>query len=126
MTAAYWCVLVAAYLPIAFTGLAKFGAGGRDFDNRAPRAMLARLDGWRARANWAQANGFEAFPPFAAAVIIAHLNAVPQARIDLLAVSFIGLRIVYGLFYIADQATLRSIVWIASVGCVVALFASAA
>jgi uncharacterized MAPEG superfamily protein len=125
MTTAYWCVLIAAYLPIAFTGIAKFGAGGRDFDNRAPRAMLAKLDGWRARANWAQANGFEAFPPFAAAVIIAHLCAVPQARIDLLALGFVGLRIVYGVLYIANLATLRSIVWIASVACVVALFASA-
>ena len=80
MTTAYWCVLIAAYLPIAWTGMAKFGAGGKDFDNAAPRAMLAKLDGWRQRANWAQLNGFEAFPPFAAAVIIAHLLAVPQAR----------------------------------------------
>ena len=126
MTTAYWCVLIAAYLPIAFTGIAKFGAGGKDFDNAAPRAMLAKLDGWRARANWAQANGFEAFPPFAAAVIIAHLTAVPQARIDLLALSFIGLRLVYGALYIANLATLRSIVWIASVGCVIGLFVSAA
>lgn len=125
MTIAYWCVLIAAYLPIVFTGIAKFGAGGRDFNNHAPRAMLAKLDGWRARANWAQANGFEAFPPFAAAVIIAHLTGAAQPRIDALAMAFIGLRIVYGVLYIADLATLRSIVWAASVGCVIALFASA-
>eukprot|EP01035_Chromulina_nebulosa_P035064 gene35064-47116_t len=50
--------------------MAKFGTGGKDFDNAAPRVMLAKLDGWRQRANWAQLNGFEAFPPFAAAVII--------------------------------------------------------
>ncbi len=126
MTAAYWCVLIAAYLPIAWTGMAKFGAGGRDFDNAAPRAMLARLDGWRQRANWAQLNGFEAFPPFAAAVIIAHLTAVPQARIDLLALAFISARVVYGFLYLANLPTLRSLAWMIATGCVVALFVSAA
>lgn len=126
MTTAYWCVLIAAYLPIAWTGIAKFGAGGKDFDNAAPRAMLARLDGWRARANWAQLNGFEAFPPFAAAVIIAHLAQVAQARIDLLALAFIAARIAYGIFYLANLPTLRSLAWMAATGCVVALFVSAA
>jgi len=126
MTLAYWCVLVAAYLPIVWTGIAKFGAGGRDFDNAAPRVMLAKLDGWRQRANWAQLNGFEAFPPFAAAVIIAHLTSVPQPRIDALALAFITARIVYGVFYLMNLATLRSVAWMAATGCVVALFVSAA
>jgi len=126
VTTAYWCVLIAAYLPLAWTGIAKFGAGGKDFDNAAPRVMLARLEGWRARANWAQLNGFEAFPPFAAAVIIAHLTAVPQARIDLLAMGFIAARIVYGFLYLANLATLRSIAWLAGVGCIIALFVSGA
>ncbi|WP_022974806.1 MAPEG family protein [Nevskia ramosa] len=126
MTTAYWCVLIAAYLPIAWTGMAKFGAGGKDFDNAAPRAMLAKLDGWRQRANWAQLNGFEAFPPFAAAVIIAHLLAVPQARIDLLAMAFIAARVVYGILYLANLPSLRSLAWMIATGCVVALFVSAA
>ena len=126
MTLAYWCVLVAAYLPIVWTGIAKFGAGGRDFDNAAPRAMLAKLDGWRQRANWAQLNGFEAFPPFAAAVIIAHLTSVPQPRIDALALAFIAARIVYGVFYLMNLATLRTVSWMTATGCVVALFVSAA
>ncbi|GAC1624413.1 MAG: MAPEG family protein [Nevskia sp.] len=124
MTLAYWCVLFAAYLPIAWTGLAKFGGGGRDFDNAAPREYLDRTGGWRKRAHWVQLNGFEAFPPFAAAVIIAHLVHAPQGRIDLLAVAFIVLRILYGLLYMANLATLRSVAWIAAVACVVALFMS--
>jgi len=88
--------------------------------------MLARLDGWRQRANWAQLNGFEAFPPFAAAVIIAHLLAVPQARIDLLAMAFIAARVVYGILYLANLPSLRSLAWMIATGCVVALFVSAA
>jgi uncharacterized MAPEG superfamily protein len=123
MTSAYWCVLVAAYLPIVWTAAAKFS--GREFagaGNRAPREFLERLSGWRKRAHWAQLNGFESFPPFAAAVIIAQLRHVPQVRIDTLAIAFVVLRVLHGIFYIVDRASLRSLVWFGAVGCVVALF----
>lgn len=123
MTTAYWCVLVAAYLPIAWTAAAKFTGG--DFkaaENRHPREFLETLTGWRKRAHWAQLNGFEAFPPFAAAVIIAHLQQVPQPTLDILAVAFILLRVLHGVFYLKDLGYPRSIVWFASVGCVIALF----
>ena len=74
---AYWCVLIAALLPIACAGLAKWGMIGKPrreggFDNNNPRAWLARQTDWRARANAAQANSFEALPFFIGAVIIAH------------------------------------------------------
>ena len=42
--------------------------------SRYPRRWLEQQQGFRARANAAQANGFEAFPFFAAAVIVAHLT----------------------------------------------------
>ena len=77
MSTAYWCVLAAALLPYAFTGLAKF-SGPRRYDNHAPRDYLDKLDGWRKRAHWAQLNSFEAFAPFAAGVIIAQQSAVAQ------------------------------------------------
>lgn len=123
MTIAYWCVLIAAYMPITWTACAKFTGG--DFageQNRSPREYLERLGGWRKRAHWAQLNGFEAFPPFAAAVIIAHLQNVPQIYIDALAGTFVLLRVLHGLFYIADLGYPRSVVWFSSVGCVIALF----
>ncbi len=123
MTCAYWCVLVAAYLPIVWTGLAKFSGG--DFvpaANRTPRDFLERLSGWRKRAHWAQLNGFEAFPPFAAAVIIAHLAHAPQPTVNMLALTFVILRVLHGIFYIVDRAALRSLVWLGAVACVVALF----
>jgi len=123
MTLAYWCVLVAAVLPIVWAGAAKSKG---DFDNRAPREWLARLDGWRQRANWAQANAWEAFAPFAAAVIIAHLAGARQETIDLLAIIFIAMRVAHGLLYIADRAMLRSIAWTIGFGCVVGLFLTAA
>jgi len=125
MTIAYWCVLVAIFLPIVWAGVAKTGAQG--YDNARPREFLAGLEGRAARANHAQANSYEAFPPFAAGVVIAHVTGgADQATIDLLAVIFIVARIAYGLCYIADWSTLRSLVWLAGFGATVGLYLAAA
>ena len=123
MTTAFWCVLVAALLPIFAVGLAKASTG---FDNKAPREWLGRLGGWRARAHAAHLNSFEAFAPFAAAVIIAHLAQAPQGRVDLLAIAFIAARVAYIGLYIADLATLRSVAWAVGMACVIGLFVLAA
>lgn len=124
MKLAYWCVLIAAYLPIVWTALAKFTGTKRfgDAENRKPREYLESLTGWRKRAHWAQLNGFEAFPPFAAAVIIAHLQNVPQSQLNTLALAFVVLRILHGLFYLTDWGYSRSAVWFASVAIVISIF----
>lgn len=123
MTTAYWCVMAAAMLPYAAVALAKARPG---FDNHAPRAWLERLSGWRQRAHWAHQNSFEAFPAFAAAVIIAHLAQAPQGRLDLLALVFVAARVAYIAAYVADAAVLRSLVWAAGLSCVIGLFVLAA
>jgi len=115
-TIAYWCVLIAALLPIACAGIAKSGAlrvSPRDggYDNSNPRAWLERQEGWRARANAAQANTFEALPFFFAAVIIAHQLQAAQGRLDILAFLFVVLRIAYIILYVGNLATARSIIW---------------
>lgn len=119
MTTAFWCILVVAILPYPIVILAK---SKRGYDNRAPREQLAHAEGFRKRANWAQFNAFEAFPPFAAAIIIAHLQQVPQATTDMLALSFVAMRILHAVFYVLDKPTLRSLVWFVGFACVVALF----
>lgn len=81
------------------------------YDNTNPRNWLARQKDWRARANAAQANSFEALPLFMAAVIIAHQLGAKQAYLDLLAFLFVVLRILYIMMYVADMAKARSIVW---------------
>ncbi|OQW89443.1 MAG: glutathione metabolism protein [Rhodoferax ferrireducens] len=120
-TLAYWCVLIAALLPMVCAGIAKWGTfttppqkGG--FDNANPRAWLARQSDWRARANAAQANSFEALPFFIGAVVIAHQMGAYQARLDVLAALFVLLRVVYILLYVANQASLRSLVWVLALG----------
>lgn len=124
MTIAFWCVVVAGLLPYVATGVAKIG--GERFTNRYPRAWLDKQQGYRARANAAQANGFEAFPLFAAAVIIAHLAHAPQARIDLLALVFVVARVAYTVCYLADWHWARSTVWLIGLLAAVGLFTSGA
>ncbi|NML86732.1 MAPEG family protein [Polaromonas sp.] len=128
-TIAYWCVLVAALLPMVCAGIAKYGTmrmsrreGG--FDNNNPRAWLAKQTDWRARANAAQANTFEALPFFFAAVIIAHQLQAGQTWLDILALMFVVLRIAYVMMYVADWASARSMIWALAVLVNVAIFFS--
>ena len=125
-TLAYWCVLLAALLPIVCAGIAKWGMftkppkqGG--FDNANPRAWLARQTDWRARANAAQANSFEALPFFIGAVLIAHQLGAYQGRLDLLAFLFVVLRLVYIMMYVADLPKLRTPVWAAALAVNIAI-----
>ena len=127
MTLAYWMILAAALVPYMSTAYFKFAGGGmKTYDNHAPRADVDNLPPQRRRAYWAQLNGFEAFPLFAAGVIVAHLAGGPQRWINALAVSFVVLRVVYTLLYIHDKPTARSLVWTAAFACVVGLFVAAA
>lgn len=116
LTVAYWTVLVVSLLPLLCAVIAKWGGGGKPrreggYDNHDPRAWMARQSGWRARANAAQANSFEALPFYIGAVIIAHQHAPLQMRLDLLCFFYVVLRLLYILFYLADLATLRSVAW---------------
>jgi uncharacterized MAPEG superfamily protein len=116
-TIAYWCVLVAALLPIGCAGLAKWGTFGKPrsqggFDNDNPRAWLSRQTDWRARANAAQANSFEALPFFMGAVIIAHQLGAQQTRLDVLAFIYIVLRLMFIMMYVAGLSSMRTLVWV--------------
>lgn len=124
MTIAHWMILLAIFIPIGFAGAAKIGTGG--FDNSRPRDNLERLEGWPKRAHWAQQNGYEAFAPFAVGVLVAHQVGAQQEWINTLAILFVFLRIVYGLFYIADLAAWRSTAWAGAFCCVMGQFLLAA
>lgn len=115
-TIAYWCILIAAILPIFCAGLAKWGMFYRPrnqggFDNDHPRAWLAAQKDWRARANAAQANSFESLPFFIGAVIIAHQLGANQLRLDVLAFLFIVLRLMFVMTYVAGLSNARTILW---------------
>ena len=107
---AYWMLLVSAMLPYLTVFFVKHAGGGR-FDNHKPRAWMEQLTGWQQRGDWAHRNHFEAFPIFLAAIFVAEMTGAQQGRIDALAAIFVALRIVYTALYLANLATLRSIVW---------------
>jgi len=126
MSIAYWCILIAALLPYVWTFVAK--TGGEAYNNRNPRAWIAKQpENYKVqRANNAHLNAFEAFAPFAAGVLMAQLAGVPAATINLLALAFVGLRVLHGICYLANWAPLRSLVWLGGFACVAALIVLAA
>lgn len=105
MPLAYWCVLVAALLPLVWVSYAKFGAGG---DNHRPREDYERLSPRQRRTYAAHQNAYENFPFFAAAVIVAVTQGASTDAINRLAIVYVAIRIVHGLLYIGDYATARS------------------
>lgn len=124
MHIAYWCILIAGLLPVLTVGIAKAGAKG--YDNREPRRWLERQEGHRRRADAAHRNHFEAFPFFAAGVLVAQQLGAPQASIDMLAMAFVAARLAYTFLYLTDRATLRSVAWAIGYLSVIALFLLAA
>ncbi len=121
MTIAELCLLAAVILTIAAIAPAKL-SGVRDYDNANPRDPRFYTPGLRARSQGAHLNSYEAFPFFAAAVLLAEMRGVPQATVDALAVAFIVLRIIYVLLYLGDRPTPRSVVWSLGLACNLAIF----
>jgi uncharacterized MAPEG superfamily protein len=121
MTTALWCILAATMLPYLLAGLSKVG---RPYDNARPRE--SGHGGWQRRADWAQANAWEAFAPFAAAVLVAHYARAPQPTVDMLALGFIAFRIGHAAAYLGNKPSLRSALWLGGFVCVVGLFVVAA
>ena len=110
MTIAELCLLAVVVLTIASIAPAKL-SGARDYDNANPRDPGFYTAGLRARSQGAHLNGYEAFPLFAAAVILAEMRSVPQATVDGLAAAFLVARVLYVLLYLTNRPTLRSVVW---------------
>lgn len=119
MSLALWCLLVAGLLPALSVFPAKISG---DYDNSRPRDADFWRSGFRARARGAMDNGFEAFPFFAAAVLVAITQGGDQAVADALAAGWILLRLGYVAAYWTDRATLRSVIWAAALATAIALF----
>ncbi len=121
MTIADLCLLAAVILTIATIAPAKLD-GGREYDNANPRDPGFYKPGLRTRSQGAHLNGYEAFPFFAAAVILAEMRLAPQGIVNGLAVAFIVIRVAYVALYLTNRPTARSIVWSAGFLCNLAIF----
>lgn len=106
MPIAYWCVLIAALLPIVLVSYAKIGV---ESDNRYPREEYDNLPPAKRRAYAAHQNAYENSPFFAAAVIIAMTLGAAPATVNMLAMAYVAVRVVHGLLYINNIPTLRSL-----------------
>ncbi|EJN30967.1 MAPEG family protein [Pseudomonas sp. NPDC089395] len=124
MTVALWCILIALVLPPLCALIAKVSSGRFGLkDNHDPRAFLDTLSGLPRRAHAAQQNGYEAFPAFAAAVLVADVvGNAEQVTQDVLGVMYVTSRLLYIICYLADWAALRSLVWFAGLALIVSFF----
>lgn len=94
-------------------------------DNAHPRAQQAKLEGGAARALGAHQNAFEAFAPFAVAVVFASLGPAYAQRHDLidgLAWAHFASRVVYTGLYVGDIPSARTGLWLVGQGITTALF----
>ncbi|MBP8006049.1 MAG: MAPEG family protein [Acinetobacter sp.] len=115
-------IIVACLLPYVFTLIAKSKGGFQAKDNHNPREFLARATGLSARANAVQQNSFESLPLFIAAILMAEYMVIPERFILTLGWAYIVFRVIYGICYLANLATLRSIIWFFSLLCPIFLF----
>ena len=116
-----YLILIACLMPYVFTIIAKVAAGFKAQDNQNPREFLAKATGLAARANAAQQNSFESLPLFIAAILMAEYMVIPQGITMMLGIAYLVLRMIYGICYLTNLSTLRSIIWFLSMACPILL-----
>ena len=118
MTTPLWCLLAVAVFPYVLAGLGgylrvqQFGS----LDANHPRVQALELRDVAARAYAAQQNAWEAATFFGAAVVINHLAGGAPENSGLAAMIFVAMRVLHAVFYIADKAALRTLVFVVSSG----------
>lgn len=124
MTTPFLCVL-AAFVLVWVARIPVFVAIGRtdqDFDNELPPRQLDKLEGFGARAVAAHRGLLAMFPPFAAAVVIAHIAGADARRASVLALAFVVSQALYVAAYLANVDYLRSLVWLVGFLTILGLF----
>jgi len=113
MNTPFFCVFLAFLLNMVSKGPVALAMTrqNKGYDNKHPRDQQAELMGWGRRALAAHLNGFEAFPAFAAAVLVAFLADADPVWSARLAVTFVVARVLYLPLYISNLDLFRSTVW---------------
>jgi uncharacterized MAPEG superfamily protein len=124
LTTPFWCLLFVSVIPFVLAGI---GAGLRikqlgTLDAHHPRVQALELRGPAARAYASQQNAWEALAVFGTAVVIAHLAGANPSQSAAASMIFVVARILHAVLYITDQAPLRTIAFVAGLGCCVWLF----
>ncbi|CCQ11373.1 hypothetical protein PALB_22640 [Pseudoalteromonas luteoviolacea B = ATCC 29581] len=125
MTTIFWCALAMILLPyFAKVPVAILQQKDGGYDNHLPRQQQARLTGLGARAVAAHQNSFEAAIVFSIALAATLGKGDISTTQEWLFITFIVLRALFCVLYWLDKATLRSLVWLMSMGCIVAIMLS--
>lgn len=124
MTTPFLCLLIAFVLAWAarvpvFVALRR---DGRAFDNQNPERQMDALHGLGGRAVAAHRTALRNYPPFAAAVIVAHLAGADARRASVLAIAYVVAQAVHTLAYLANVDYLRSFVWVVGFLTTIGLF----
>jgi uncharacterized MAPEG superfamily protein len=110
MTLGEWMIFAAVILYLLTVAPVK-AVGYRTFDNSNPRDPLFYRPGIASRALGAHINGIETFPFFAVAVMLAEFRHAPQRWIDMLALAFVAVRLIFVGAYIGNWSTTRTLLW---------------
>ena len=121
MTFAYVSIVIALIMPIVSAGISKKGSE-ISVNNNDPRDHIRHLKEKAKYAYGAEQNCYESFPPFAIAVLVAHLTGGTQLTIDILAGLYIVSRLMYIVFYIQGKGTLRSVTYTIGLISTISLF----
>ena len=124
MTTPFWCLLIVAVAPYLLAGIGGYFRNQQlgSIDNHHPRVQAHELRGIAARAYAAQQNAWEAVALFGTAVVITHLTGANPQQAAIASMVYVAARILHAILYISDQASLRTAVFLVSLGCVVWLF----
>ncbi|MEM1412133.1 MAG: MAPEG family protein [Pseudomonadota bacterium] len=128
MTTLLWTLAIAAFLPLVWgiSGGALRAQAPEGFDNNLPRRQAATLTGLGERFYGAQANAWEALAIYTACVVIAQFAGADPAAAGVTGMVFIGARVLHGVAYAMDLATLRSLLWFVGIGACIRLLVLAA
>lgn len=128
MTIPFWTLVFASFAPFIWFGLSvphrtrQFGSR----DDNHPRQQQAKLEGLGARLVAAQNNAFEALALYAPAVIVAHIAGADAGHSTILALVWVGARLLHGVFYAMDKAPLRTLAFTVGLLSTVGFYALAA
>lgn len=124
MTTPLWCLLVVMVIPLVLAGVGGFLRNKQlgTVDNANPREQIKALSGSGARAYAAQQNAWEALALFTAAVLVAHVTGADPAMSATLAMTFVGFRVLHAICYIGGLATIRTLMFLGAIVCIVWLF----
>ena len=120
MTTPLACLLVLAVMPYVLASLGGYFRMQQlgSLDNNHPRIQATKLEGIAARAWAAQQNAWEALALFGTVAITAHLVHADPEKSATASLIYLATRIAHPVLYLANLATIRTLVFVVGLGCI--------